>query len=694
MPKKHMKTKALPDGASAALGESLWVKHGSQAERQPADQARKHLIANVSHEIRTPLNAILGFAEGITQTDSIEVAHAHAKTILHESEHLMGILNQVLDYAKIEAGQMDIDYRPADLSRLIQDISGAARTLAQEKDLQFLVSVDPDVPPYIKSDAIRLRQVLMNLISNAIKFTKKGSITLNVALQKMNEDHRHVRFDVIDTGIGISPEKQAVIFESFTQADESATRTFCGIGLGISTSQRLVGLMRGRIGMESQPGKGSTFWFTVPCNEQDIPSEAEELSLMAENYDYEPNQVRPARILVVEDYAPNQDVVTMHLTAAGHTVDIAENGKQAVQMCEQNAYDLILMDVQMPEMDGIEATQIIRKGQGPCHNTSIIALTANAEGDTQQSCMQAGMNDVMTKPIRRKSLLNSINRWLAPDAGQAGQDQHLCASRAECDQDPSARTARKSILLAEDSELIQNTVYMRLSNAGYRVDIAANGKQAVQMCEKNHYDLILMDVQMPKTNGLEATRVIRSGDNWYRDVPIIGLTADVEGDNAQSCMDAGMRDVISKATRSRQFLSVVSTWMNEPTQKESQICNKAQDLRNTRMTENQDAMPLDFEEAVREFGGDRELVVTVIGTFLDKAAAQVQVLNDALDQQDRETLRQEAHKIRGGAANLTAMALAQTAENLENIAQSGTLTEAAEQVVQLKQEFDRLKQFI
>jgi two-component system, sensor histidine kinase and response regulator len=657
------------------------------------DSIRESLIANVSHEIRTPLNAIIGFAEGIAQADSIETAQGYAKTIVTESEHLLGILNQVLDYVKIEAGQMDIEHRPADLAKLIHDISCTTRTLAQNKGLQFQVSVDHDVPPYIKGDAIRLRQVLMNLISNAIKFTQKGSITLNVAVQEMDADNC-IRFDVIDTGIGITPEKQAIIFESFAQEDESATRKFGGIGLGISTSRKLVRLMHGHIGLESQPDKGSTFWFTVPCAEQDIPSEAEELSLMAENYNYEPDSVHQARILVVEDYAPNQDVVTMHLTNAGHIVDIAENGKEAVQACGKNSYDLILMDVQMPEMNGIDATKIIRTGDSSCQNVPIIALTANAEGDTQKSCLQVGMNDVITKPIRRKTLINSINKWLGPCTDQVNQDQCLPASHADNGGDQSENVTQKFILVAEDSELIQNTMRMRLSNAGYRVDIAENGRQAAEMCEKNCYDLVLMDVQMPEMNGIDATRRIRSGHAAYRDTPIIGLTADVEGDSRQTCLDAGMNDVISKAVRGKQLLAVLSTWMNEPAQAEMPSSSNTQCPCHAPAAGKQEDVPLDLEEAVREFGGDRELVVTVIGKFLDKAEAQVQVLNDALDQQDRETLRQEAHKIRGGAANLTAVPLAQAAEKLERIAPSGSFAEAVEQVAQLKQEFDRLKQFM
>lgn len=649
-------------------------------------------MANVSHEIRTPLNAILGFAEGIIQTDSIEIAHSHAKTILRESEHLLGLINQLLDHARIEAGQMDIERRPTDLSRLIQDIGCSARTLAREKDLLFHVSVDHDVPPFMQGDAARLRQVLMNLISNALKFTRSGSITLKVSLERVDND-RYIRFGVTDTGIGISTEKQALIFESFAQGgEENPAHKFSGVGLGISTSHQLVGLMGGHMGLESQPGKGSTFWFALPCNEQDIPAEADELSLVTENYDHEPNQAQPARILVVEDYPPNQDVMRMHLTGAGHTVDLAENGKLGVEACEKDSYDLILMDVQMPVMDGITAAKVIRAGSSPCQNAPIIALTANAEGDTQTACLGAGMNEVITKPVRRKALLNTLNKWLDVGTGQPAEIAFQPSPTTAPEPEQANDTGRKFILVAEDSELIQNTVYMRLSNAGYRVDIAENGQQALEMTEKTQYNLILMDVQMPEVNGLEATELIRARADASSRVPIVGLTADVEPDNVQTCLDAGMDDVVSKATRSKEFLAKVRTWMMRSEHTPEPGGSDTQDACAAAVPQEQGDESFDLEDAVREFGGNRELVVTIIEKFLDTAGTEIQTLNDALDQEDREALRKEAHRIRGGAANLTAMAMARVAEKLEKMAPGASVDELAEQVTCLEQEFDRLGQ--
>ncbi len=511
---------------------------------EDANKAKDQFLANVSHEVRTPLNAIIGFAEGIIESDSIETAHSCAQTVLNESDHLLTLINEILDHAKMEAGKVDIEYHSFDMSRLLESVISFAHALIKENGLRFHLSVDDGVPQYIKADFLRLRQILMNLVSNAVKFTEKGSITIRVELLKANESHSNLRFSVIDTGVGIPKNKQAAIFESFTQADGSTTRKFGGTGLGTSICKKLVELMGGQIGLQSEPGKGSTFWFTIPFDSCDAPSKDEELALPTENYACEPENTRQARILVAEDYEPNQDVMKMHLGNAGHILDIAEDGKQAVVMCAENCYDLILMDVQMPEMDGLDATRCIRSGNSPCRDIPIIGLTASAEGRIRQACVEAGMNDVFIKPIRRKPLLNAINKWL---------------SRSNEDLQPGS------------------------------------------------------DTNLSNTEGV---------------------------------------------------------------------------------TKQTDAAPLDFEEAVREFGGNRELFNTVIGKFLDKAESQIQLLKEALEKQDSETLRKEAHKIRGGAGNLTAMQLAMAAERLEKLAQSGKLDEAAEQLAQLEKEFDRLRQFV
>lgn len=512
---------------------------------EAASRSKDEFIANMSHEIRTPLNAIIGFTEGITQSDSIETAKIHANTVLRESEHLLSLINEILDHAKIEAERIDIEHRLVDLSKLLESTVSAANGYAKEKGLQLYVSADDGVSQFIRSDPVRLRQILANLVSNAVKFTEEGTVTIKVESFKIDEYHDNLRFSVVDTGIGIAEDRQAAIFERFTQADGSTTRKFGGTGLGTTISKKLVELMDGQIGMESKLGKGSTFWFTIPFDSREAPSEDEQLALMIESNDYEPENLQQGYILVAEDYEPNQDVAKMHLGDARHTVDVAENGKVAVAMCEKHRYDLVFMDVQMPEMDGLTATRCIRSGKSPCRDIPIIGLTANAEGNTKQRCLDAGMNDVITKPIRRKQLCNVVNKWL--DATDA-------ELQTSADVDPS-----------DDTE-----------------------------------------------------------------------------DSAKQTDDA----------------------------------------------------PLDIEQAVDEFGGKRELVNTLIDKFLSKADEQIRILNEAKEKQDNETVRKEAHKIRGSAATLMAMPLALSAENLEKVAQSGMLDEIAEQLAILENEFDRLKQFV
>jgi CheY-like chemotaxis protein len=341
----------------------------------------------------------------------------------------------------------------------------------------------------------------------------------------------------VDTGIGIAKEKHEDIFESFTQADGSTTRKYGGTGLGTAICKKIVEMMGGEIGVESEQGKGSTFWFTVPYEISEAPSDNEQAAGDSELGNNQSKAMRGARILVAEDYEPNQEVVRMHLGNEGHTIEIAPNGKIAVEMCIKNKYDLVLMDVQMPELDGIDATKLIRSGGSLSHDVPVIGLTASTSIDTRRACLEAGMNDIIHKPIRRKHLLSTTNKWLSRSSedASAGDDQAQAAN-----------------------------------------------------------------------------------------------------------------------------------------------------------TDN----PLDFELAVEEFGGKKEVVVDVICKFIDQAQAQIQGLKDALEKQDCETLRTEAHRIRGGAANLTALPLARAAENLEEIAGSNLIDQAHEKVEELEQEFVRLKNFV
>jgi len=416
-------------------------EHGEKmkkaAERGPKFLGR--YLANISHEIRTPLNAIIGFSDGILQANSIETVGKHAQVILNESEHLLRLINEMLDHAKIEAGKIDLENRPVDLLWLLESVVSSSSVLAKNKELKLNVSKESNVPQYITGDSLRIRQILMNLVNNAVKFTEHGSVSIHVEAPVLEEGQTGVRFSITDTGMGIAKDKQEMIFESFTQADVSTTRKFGGTGLGTSISKQLVEMMGGQIGLESEPGNGSTFWFDIPYDECEEPTEDDQLALVSEHRGFEPEHVKNIHILIVEDYEPNQDVAKLHLENSGHTVDIACNGQEAVDMCENNTYELIIMDVQMPVMDGYDATKNIRSGASSCRNIPIMGLTANAEKDTQQACLEAGMNDVATKPIRRKPLLNAINKLISQTDGDS-----TASSDRESPHDAPGETQKKN----------------------------------------------------------------------------------------------------------------------------------------------------------------------------------------------------------------------------------------------------------
>ncbi len=412
---------AIDDVTNRKQAEEL-LRHAKEVAEEAA-RLKSRFLANVSHEIRTPLNAIIGFAEILLHNGDPGKARAQAQTILREADSLLRLVDDLLDQARIEAERLTIEREPFDLYSVLEGVRQTTSYEAQRKGLEFTVRIRDDVPRYLLGDAFRLRQVLVNLVSNAVKFTHEGSVTVDVSRRDPDPDHPWLRFAVIDTGIGIAKEKQQVIFESFTQADGSITRQYGGTGLGTTISKQLVELMGGRILLDSEPGRGSTFQVDLPfdvCAPADVSESAASSGPGCEAPLDLP--VCRGRILIVDDYPPNQDVARLHLEAVGCDPVVAANGAQGVMLCEQERFDVILMDVQMPEMDGYEATRRIRAGLGPSAQVPIVGMTAHADAATHEACLAAGMDDVVTKPVRRATLIGVVSRWLQRDSasGAAG----------------------------------------------------------------------------------------------------------------------------------------------------------------------------------------------------------------------------------------------------------------------------------
>ena len=399
----------------AVLERTVELK-SSQELAEKANRAKGDFLTNMSHEIRTPLNGIMGFAQIIARSKDVnQRERKQAEQITAECAKLLELINQLLDLAKIEAGKMEIDAQNFSLQALMGDIISAFNALAAEKNIDFTVSVHPEVPDALTGDEMRLRQVLINLIGNAVKFTREGSVSVSINRSEEIGNRVKIIFRVIDTGIGISKEKLGLIFESFTQADSATTREYGGSGLGTTICRQLVELMGGEIGVESEMGKGSTFWFTLPF-EKASSAKAEKA---AEQSAAPPASLNHARVLVVEDYPTNQEVAKYLIESAEGVVSIAENGQVALEMFKEGGFDIILMDVQMPKMDGYEATREIRKLPGGA-SIPIIGMTANVFEKDRQACLAAGMDDFIPKPLELGRFISTVARWLAP-AGMSGQ---------------------------------------------------------------------------------------------------------------------------------------------------------------------------------------------------------------------------------------------------------------------------------
>lgn len=382
-------------------------------ELKRANEYKSSFLAHISHEVRTPLNAIIGFSEIILYSKSIDFIHQQSQTILYETEHLLSIINQLLDHEKIEAGKFVLEARPFDLKQLLVSLHKSLRYHARRKNITLEYDIE-SIPPFVVGDALRLRQILLNLLSNGIKFTREGSVSLKAEVLSEKTGFVRIRFSITDTGIGIPAEKLPTIFHHYSQGDESTTRKFGGTGLGTTIAFGLVKLMGGRLEVDSTMDKGSRFWFDINMSVPDHIEQKDLVSLSPVNVDMNSySAATEAHVLIADDYPSNQSVVRIHLQNVGYTCRIANNGAEAVARCREESFDLILMDISMPVMNGYDATREIRQLENTNAKVPILALSAHAGDHVRQKCLEAGMNDIIIKPIHRSTFIQQIDRWLS-----------------------------------------------------------------------------------------------------------------------------------------------------------------------------------------------------------------------------------------------------------------------------------------